>query len=462
MKILLGFLTAGLIVITLASPVRADDAGQMYGIMELIRTEQYEAAIPQLQGLYWESGEYSNEALFLIIYCQTHLDWIDRAYSGIKYLKPEKLNEYQKAYIEQLKMKYDERCGIIMRSALALVKEHRWEEALNKFDYVRWSSIELGNKALFYVIYCQDKLYQVRDAQANIKYLKLDSLEPEEKRYVEKIRGKAVPEQKTVFVTPEVHYGKLAYSRKVNFENGSFSGVSASIADLSRSFTLAYDRLAMKNASPSPGGDFYQDQFAASYGRGFGISWGGRAGYIRLENNGAETDGGNILALSLKKSGRDAYRLIELSLSGYTNYLSRNLSVYQYSMGGGGRLADLGLDSSVYGELKAIVIYPGYPDDSTNALFNKYNASIDAAIRLYSGPHQILCGAWIGKQVFAVREGSVPYNVGDKRTGGARLSYSFASSSLVRLIVFGAVENVSVSAVAVSSYSYGASLSLFI
>ncbi|MEK7721148.1 MAG: hypothetical protein AAB359_02030, partial [Elusimicrobiota bacterium] len=119
----------------------------MYGIMELIRTEQYEAAIPQLQGLYWESGEYSNEALFLIIYCQTRLDWIDRAYSGIKYLKPEKLNEYQKAYIEQLKMKYDERCGIIMRSALALVKEHRWEEALNKFDYVRWSSIELGNKA---------------------------------------------------------------------------------------------------------------------------------------------------------------------------------------------------------------------------------------------------------------------------------------------------------------------------
>lgn len=462
MKIFLKFLLPVLLALALAPLALAGDAGKMRKALDLIRARRYADAVPKMNELYLNSAEYSNEALFHIIYCQTRLGQADLAYSNIQYLKPEKLASNQRAFLDKLKEDYAGRNRALMAKALELVKKRRWEEAIVKLDYLYWRSAELYNKVLFYIVYCQDKLYKVGEAQANIGKLNVKFLKPEERSYIERLRKKPVPAYKTAFFTPEFHAGGLAYGRKVHFKSGIFSGASASAASLSRSFAVAYDRLEIRKAPANGSGYFRQSQHAAFFGRQLDASWSGRAGYIGLRSDDGNTDGGNIFGLSVKKSAGDSYGLLELNLSSYPEYFSKDLSVRQYSLGAGAHLADPGLDSSVYGEMKAILIYPKYPDNSTNAFFNKASVSLDLAVRFYSYPHQLSCGAWAGKQIFAVRDGSVPYNVADRHAGGARLAYSFLPSAGAQLTVFGAVEKTVVEDLNVTSYSYGASLSLFL
>lgn len=449
-------------MLALAPLARADDALKMHEALGFIRQKRYADAVAKMNELYLNSAEYSNEALFHIIYCQNRLGRTDLAYSNINYLKPEKLSANQKAYLYKLKKDYAARNRLLMDKAMRLVKKHRWEEAVGKLDYLYWRSAELYNEALFYIVYCQDKLYKLKEAQANIRKLNLGALKPDERSCAERIAKKIVPDYNATFLTSGFHAGGLAYGRRSALKGGSFFGASAAAATLTRNFTLAYDRLDIKKAPAGAGGDFHQDQYAAFFGRQLDAAWSGRAGYIGLRSNDGATAGGNIFGLALRRSAAESYGLLELNLSSYPEYLSKDLSVYQYSLGGGAHLADLGLASSVYGELKAVLIYPKYPDNSTNTLFNKANVSLEMAARFYSHPHQLSCGAWTGRQVFAVRDGSVPYNVANRHTGGARLAYSLSTSARTQFTVFGAVERTVVEELNVSSYSYGASLVLFL
>lgn len=53
-----------------------------------------------------------------------------------------------------------------MQSAYQLLRQGRYSEAMTQYDSIYWKDKENYNRALFYIIYCQDKLGEIAKAQA--------------------------------------------------------------------------------------------------------------------------------------------------------------------------------------------------------------------------------------------------------------------------------------------------------
>jgi hypothetical protein len=346
--------------------------------------------------------------------------------------------------------------------AFKFIVAKQWTRAIEEFNKIYWNDAKNSNDALFYIIYCQDRIGSLEQAKSNLKYLNVQSLPENKQAIIKKIRSKEIEREEPSLSVFNVtsNYGGLGFGSSSLYTSGTLYGFVGSWASLSQKISFGYDHLDLRRVSADP---FLQNQFTLSYGRSLGDYLGTKLMYIKLLNNDSTTNNASIYSASLS-AGSIASGLSfagTFYLSGYSNYVPGGLSVYQGELSGNIRLGFDSLSSS-FMYLKGVGIWPTLAPIYASSIFNQGYYSGELGFRFQFVKTSAGFSGWYGRQLFSIQnDGASIWNVAYERNWGAKGNFAINLSQIFQVGFFGGVESIKESStIQSSSFVNGGFLSL--
>jgi len=225
-------------------------------------------------------------------------------------------------------------------------------------------------------------------------------------------------------------YGGILDYADSSKDQGWFAGAYFQQSTLSDRLEFAYERTELSYVDAASA-DLKQNDFTAVWTHYLNGNYLFRVGGHYIDSSDGLSDGGYSLFAGVKYFEGYAFDVgVDAYYSHYAEYLAddlttKGLDVLQFEPSLGAAFGDY---SSIMGSFYAKLYYVYIkPDDEGYALLHANYHSGGISLTNYHGKWTTLLNGWMGKQVFAMRNGGfVMYNLTEEHRGGAELSVHYA------------------------------------